>query len=217
MGAFVGRLIVLTGLVAAMVGGGVTPGWAESVLTRGNGAEPSTLDPHSTDGRSESNIFRDLFEGLVVYGPSGQILPGVAEAWELSDDSTVYTFHLRADAKWSDGGALTAEDFAYSLRRAVAPRPGSEPAANLAVIRNADAVMKGEKPATELGVEAVDPRTLKITLRGPTPYFLALLSSDNSALPVNRAAVEAGGAHWAEPGTLVSNGPYQLVDRKSVV
>ncbi len=185
---------------------------AESVLTRGNGAEPATLDPHATDGRAESNIFRDLFEGLVVYGPSGQIMPGMAEAWDISADGLSYTFHLRATAKWSNGTPVTAEDFVYSLRRAVTPRPGSEPSANLRVIRNAEDVMSGERAATELGVEAPNPLTLKISLRGPTPYFLALLSADDSALPVNRAAVEAHPDHWAEPGAMISNGPYQLAE-----
>jgi ABC-type oligopeptide transport system substrate-binding subunit len=153
---------------------------------------------------------RDLFEGLVVYGPSGQILPGVAEAWDISDDGLVYTFHLRSNAKWSNGDAVTAEDFAYSLRRAIAPRANVAQATSMAVIKNAEAVSKGEKPASELGIDVVDPLTLRITLRGPTPYFLALLSADNRATPVHRASVEASPDHWAEPGRLVSNGAYQL-------
>jgi ABC-type oligopeptide transport system substrate-binding subunit len=206
------RLFVGVGLTVTMVTGGGSAGLAESVLTRGNGAEPATLDPHATDGRNESNILRDLFEGLVVYGPTGHILPGVAEAWDISDDGTVYTFRLRSGAKWSNGDPITADDFVYSLRRAIAPRPGVDQAANMAVIKNADVVMKGEKPATELGVQAVDPQTLRITLRGPTPYFLALLSSDNRATPVHRASVEGNPGHWAEPGHLVSNGAYQLAE-----
>jgi len=212
MRALVHRLVIRGGLMAAIIAGSMAPALAESVLTRGNGAEPATLDPHSTDNRAESNILRDLFEGLVVYGPAGQIQPGVAEAWEVSDDGITYTFRLRAAAKWSNGDPITADDFVYSLRRAIAPRPGVDQASNMAVIKNAEAVMKGEKPATDLGVEAVDAKTLKITLRGPAPYFLALLSSDNRATPVHRATVEANGAHWAEPGKIVSNGAYQLAE-----
>ncbi|MEI8394391.1 MAG: peptide ABC transporter substrate-binding protein [Rhodospirillaceae bacterium] len=206
------RLFVRAGLIGAVVAGLTGPVLAESVLTRGNGAEPATLDPHATDGRTESNILRDLFEGLVVYGPGGRIIPGVAESWDVSDDSLVYTFHLRENAKWSNGDPISAEDFVYSLRRAVAGHIGGDIAMNMSVIRNAEQVLKGAKPITELGVEAADPRTLRISLRGPTPYFLALLSSDTHAIPVHRASVEKYGANWAEPGKLVSNGAYQLTE-----
>src|SRR3954464_7133784 len=78
-------------LVASIAFGVPRPANAESVLNRGNGGEPSTLDPHRTDGRIESNILRDLFEGLVITGPDGKVLPGVAESWQVSDDGRVYT------------------------------------------------------------------------------------------------------------------------------
>jgi len=206
------RLFVGAGLVTALVTGLTAPVFAEKVLTRGNGSEPATLDPHATDARTESNILRDLFEGLVVARPDGQVAPGIAESWDISDDNLTYTFHLRANAKWSNGDPITADDFVYSLRRSIAPRPGKADAANMEVIRNAEAVIKGEKPATELGVEAVDPRTVRITLRGPTPYFLALLASDNNAIPVHRPTVEKYGEHWAEPGKMVSDGAYTLAE-----
>ncbi len=206
------RLFIGAGLVIALVTGVTAPVLAEKVLTRGNGGEPKTLDPHFTDGRTESNIFRDLFEGLVVYRPHGKIDPGIAESWDISEDNLIYTFHLRTNAKWSNGDLITADDFVYSLRRSIAPQPGKDIAFNMAVIRNAEAVMKGQKPATDLAVEAVDPHTLRITLRGPTPYFLELLSSDNDALPVHRSSVEKYGAHWAEPGKMVSDGPYSLAE-----
>jgi len=193
----------------------ISPAAAESVLRRGNGGEPTTLDPHRTDGRIESNILRDLFEGLVVPGPDGSVQPGVAESWDASADGLVYTFHLRNNAKWSNGEPLTAADFLYSLRRAVAPQAGVDFAANLTVIKNADAVMAGKAQPGELGVEAVDPLTLRISLRGPTPYFLALLSSDNRALPVHRPTVERDGAEAFRLGTVVSNGAYRLVDWKA--
>jgi ABC-type oligopeptide transport system substrate-binding subunit len=212
MGGLINRLIAGVGLVVVLATGLAAPAQAEKVLTRGNGGEPATLDPHATDARTESNILRDLFEGLVVYGSQGQIIPGIAESWDISDDNLTYTFHLRPDAKWSNGDPITSDDFVYSLRRAIAPRPGKDFAFNMAVIRNAEAVMKGEKPATELGVEAVDPRTLRLVLRGPTPYFLALLAADNNAIPVHRATVEKYGEHWAEPGKMVSDGAYVLTE-----
>lgn len=183
---------------------------AETVFNRGNGGEPSTLDPHNTDGRIESNIFRDLFEGLVVYGPDGRFIPGVAESWEISHDGLTYTFHLRPNAKWSNGDPLTAEDFVYSFRRAVAPHPGAS-AANLRMIEGAEAVMGGGSP-DKLGVKAVDPATVRITLVTPTPFFLGVLSSDNMALPVHRATVEKNGDKWTDAGKMVSNGAYTLAD-----
>ncbi|PWC31488.1 hypothetical protein TSO352_31210 [Azospirillum sp. TSO35-2] len=189
----------------------LSPASAETVLNRGNGGEPVTLDPHLTDGRVESNIFRDLFEGLLVYGPDGRLLPGVAESWDVSEDGLTYSFHLRANAKWSNGDPITADDFIYSLRRAVAPH-GGPAAANLRLIEKADAVMAGTAPPTQLGVTATDPATLRIRLSTPAPYFLALLSSDNMALPVHRASVEANGDRWTEPGKLVSNGAYTLAE-----
>ncbi|MEI6986647.1 MAG: peptide ABC transporter substrate-binding protein [Rhodospirillaceae bacterium] len=213
MGGFINRTLFRVGLIAALLIGSAASSFAESVLTRGNGGEPTTLDPHATDGRTESTILRDLFEGLVVFGPGGRIIPGIAEAWEVSDDGITYNFHLRADARWSNGDSVTAEDFVYSLRRSIAPHKGGN-ASNMAVIRNAEAVMKGEKPPTELGVEAVNPQTLRIGLRGPTPYFLALISSDNNAMPVHKASVEKFGDMWAKPGNLIGTGAYQLTEWK---
>ena len=210
MGRLLNRLIIRVGLIVAVLMGIAGPGWAETVLMRGNGGEPGSLDPHATDGRIESNILRDLFEGLVVYGVGGRIIPGVAESWDISDDGTVYTFRLRPNAKWSNGDAITAEDFVYSLRRSIGPHQGGGYAFNMAVIRNADEVMNGKKPVEDLGVEAVDPQTVKITLRGPTPYFLALIAADNNATPVHRATIEKFGDKWTDSGNIVSNGAYML-------
>ena len=148
---------------------------AETVFNRGNGGEPSTLDPHYTDGRIESNIFRDLFEGLVVYGPDGRSRPGVAESWDVSADGLTYTFHLRANAKWSNGDPMTAEDFVYSLRRALAPHSGPS-AANLRMIENADAVMSGSATPDKLGVKALDPATVRIVLSISAPVRISTAS-----------------------------------------
>ncbi len=211
MGGLFNRLIVRVGLIAAVLSGLAGTALAETVLTRGNGGEPAALDPHTTDGRIESNVLRDLFEGLVVYGVGGRIVPGVAESWEISDDGTIYTFHLRPSAKWSNGDPVTAEDFVYSLRRAISPHQGGS-ASSMAVIRNAEDVSKGKKPVEDLGVEAVDPQTVKFTLRGPTPYFLALIAADNNATPVHRATVEKFGEHWTDVGNIVSNGAYTLAE-----
>lgn len=181
------------------------------VMHWGNGADPGTLDPHKARGVPSSNIGRDLFEGLISEAPNGDLIPGVAESWDISEDGTTYTFHLREDARWSNGDPVTADDFVYSLRRSVDPATLSEYSFILEPIRNAAAITAGEMPSEELGVRAIDDRTLEIDLRGPTPYFLGLLTH-SASYPVHRASVEEFGDRYTRPGNLVSNGAYQLAE-----
>src|ERR1700704_2527082 len=176
-------------LASVLVLGGAFAAQAEQVLHRGNGAEPETLDPHKSTGVTEYNIEADLYEGLVTLTADGKQTPGAAESWDVSDDGTVYTFHIRPDAKWSNGDPLTADDFVYSLRRAVDPKTASDYAPMLKPIVNADEITNGKMDLTKLGVEAVDPHTLKITLTGPTPFILGILNH-NIAMPVHKATVE---------------------------
>jgi oligopeptide transport system substrate-binding protein len=197
-------LFISVGLVAAPM-----DARAESVLNRGNGAEPESLDPHKATGVPEANIIFDMLEGLTTRTADAQVGPGMASSWEVSDDGTVYTFHLR-DAKWSNGDPVTADDFVFSFQRAVSPATASDYAPILSVIKNADAITKGdEKDLTKLGVEAVDPKTVKITLNASTPYFLGLLAH-NIAFPVHKATVEKFGDKWTRPGNSVVNGPYMI-------
>jgi oligopeptide transport system substrate-binding protein len=183
--------------------------FAEVVYHRGNDADPETLDQHKTSTISEAHILRDMYEGLVIYDPKAQVIPGVATDWSVSDDNLVYTFNLRDDAKWSNGDPVTAEDFAFSLRRIVTPDTGAKYANILYPIKNAEAINKGEKQPEELGVEATDPHTLKITLENPTPYFLELLTHQ-TGLPVHPASVEKFGTDFVKPENIVTNGAYTL-------
>ena len=185
---------------------------AESILHRGNGAEPETLDVHRSSGVPEATIQRDLFEGLLTEGADGALLPGVAERWQVSADGLVYRFELRADARWSDGEPVVAGDFVYAIRRALAPETASDYAFILWPIANAEGYSKGEtRDPTALGVSAPDPRTLEIRLGAPTPYFLDLLTHHMS-YPVPRRAIEAHGNQWTRPGNLISNGAYRLAE-----
>ncbi|MDQ3732256.1 MAG: peptide ABC transporter substrate-binding protein [Pseudomonadota bacterium] len=183
----------------------------ETVLRKGNGAEPQTLDPHRAQGIPEANILRDLYEGLVSEAPDGRLVAGVARRWKISDGGRAYTFYLRENARWSNGVPLTAGDFAYSLRRCVDPATGSSYAAILLPIKNANAIINGRRPPQTLGVEALDPHTLKISLKAPTPYFLGLLTH-TTTYPVYRPAVEQHGAQFTQPDYSVSNGAYVLAD-----
>lgn len=183
---------------------------AEQILRRGNGEEPETLDPHLTVGLPGSRILRDLFEGLTTESPDGEIVPGVAQGWNISRDARTYTFYLRRGLVWSNGDPLTAEDFLFSLRRAADPRTAASAARMLLPVLNAREVLAGELPVEELGVSLLDEFTLQITLTGPTPYFLGLLAHP-IAFPVNRRNLEQFGDQFSRPGNLVSNGAYAVV------
>ena len=182
---------------------------AQTTYYRGSAGDPETLDPHKTSTVYEANILRDMLEGLVINDGVGEVVPGVATDWEVSDDGTTYTFTLREDAAWSNGDPVTAEDFAYSLRRIMDPATGAKYATVLYPILNAEAVNKGEMDPSELGVRAVDDTTLQIKLEQPTPYFIELLTHQ-TGLPVHPASVEEHGADFVQAENYVSNGPYTL-------
>jgi oligopeptide transport system substrate-binding protein len=182
---------------------------ADQVLRWGNGAEPQTLDPHRSEGVPSSNIGRDLFEGLINEAPNGDLVPGAAESWTISDDGKTYTFALRRNARWSNGDPITARDWVYSLRRSLDPQTLSAYTFILYPIVNARKIAAGELPTSELGARAIDEHTLEIQLANPTPYFLGLLSH-SSSYAVHRASIETYGDRFTRPGNLVSNGAYML-------
>ena len=179
------------------------------ILHRGNGTEPQSLDPHRAEGVPSSNILRDLFEGLVAEAPNGELIPGAAQAWEISEDGLTYTFTLRPDGRWSNGDPVTAKDFEFGLRRSADPETLSRYSSVLAPISNARAVIAGELPPEALGVEALDERTLVIRLESPTPYFLGLLTH-STCYAVHPDTVRAHGANWSRVETHVGNGAYRL-------
>lgn len=179
------------------------------VLRYGNGDEPGSLDPAQAQGVPAANVLHDLYEGLVITGDQAQIVPGVAKSWDISDDRLTYIFHLRPDARWSNGQPVTAADFVYSLRRAVAPKTASPYADIHNPIVNAEAIIDNQKPADSLGVKALDERTLRITLKEPTPFFLQTLAHPSSD-PVYPPAVKKWGDSFTQPGHAVTNGAYQM-------
>ena len=187
---------------------------AEVVLHRGNGGEPQTLDQAHTSIDVEANILKDLFEGLTAHDAAGAIIPGMAESWTVSGDGLTYTFKLRADAKWSNGDPVTANDFVYSFRRIEDPATAANYATILYPIKNAEAINTAKDSSMsldQLGIKALDDKTLEITLERATPYFLELLAHQ-TALPVEQANVEKFGADFVKPGNMVSNGAYMLTE-----
>ncbi|HYD30379.1 MAG TPA: peptide ABC transporter substrate-binding protein [Azospirillaceae bacterium] len=213
----IGRRTLLGWIGAAWIGVMLvlSAGAAEAQMTlrRGNGADPRTLDPHRATAIPDTHVVYDLFEGLVTRDSKGGVIPGVAERWEVAEEGTVYTFHLRTNARWSNGDPVTADDFVYSLRRALDRTATGEAAPLLFGIRHADEVMTGTRPPTVLGVEARDPRTLVIRLKVPAPTLLQRLALP-IAMPVHRASQTEFKEQWAEPGKLVSNGAFVLTDRR---
>jgi oligopeptide transport system substrate-binding protein len=182
-----------------------------TVLQRGNGGEPGTLDPHLAEESASGQIVRDLYEGLTAEAADSAIVPGVARAWELDAAGTSYTFHLREDASWSNGEPVVAADFVFALRRSLNPETAAPLAEMLWPIRNARAISEQRMPVADLGVRAIDSSTLVIELESPTPYFLALLANP-IAFPVHEATLAEHGRRFARPGVKVSNGAYRLTE-----
>jgi oligopeptide transport system substrate-binding protein len=210
----------LLGMLLASCGShetNVQRGNREQVLYRGIGPELPDLDPHLATGISEYNVLSALLEGLVAEDPVDlHPVPGVAERWEISTDSRVYLFHLRADARWSDGAPVTASDFIASFRRVLTPAFGAQHATLLYPVLNAEAFHCGRlADFGAVGFAALDEHTLRITLERPTPYFLSLLSHP-AWLPVPMSTiarygpVDRPGTPWARPGRFVGNGPFVL-------
>ncbi|OTA15143.1 periplasmic murein peptide-binding protein precursor [Xenorhabdus vietnamensis] len=184
---------------------------AKQVLVRNNGSEPQSLDPHKIEGVPESNVARDLFETLVINGPNGEILPGVSESWEHNQDFKVWTFHLRKDAKWSNGDPVTAQDFVYSWRRVTDPNTASPYASFLqyAHILNVDDIIRGKQKPETLGIKALDDHKLQLTLSEAVPYLVRLFVHPTTS-PVHRATIEKYGERWTQPQNFVGNGAYKL-------
>jgi oligopeptide transport system substrate-binding protein len=175
-----------------------------------NGAEPETIDPALATGQLDGRICYALFDGLYHFDRFGKPQPGIATSYDLSDDATVYTFHLRPDAKWSNGDAVTANDFVESWKRALLPETASEYAYVFYYIKNAAPFNEGTlKEFEQVGVHAIDTNTLRVELNNPTLYFLSLCSFW-TYLPVHMPTVKRYGDDWIKPGKIVGNGAFTL-------
>lgn len=173
--------------------------------------EPDGIDPNVTSNSFASPFLSNCFEGLVTYNENSELVPGLAEKWDISEDGKIYTFHLRKDLKWSDGSPLTSKDFLYSIQRVLKPETAAQYLSMVTdYIENAQEVYDGKKPVEELGVEAPDDNTLVIRLIDPAPFFIDILSM-NVFAPVQAATVEANDDKWTlSPETYVVNGPFKI-------
>ncbi len=192
--------------LSATLAGGLA---AQDVLRVGNMGEPATLDPHHVAGVWENRIIGDLFMGLTTEAQDGSVVPGAAESWTVSDDGLTYTFKLR-DHSWSDGTPVTADDFVFALRRILHPETAAKYASLLYPIKNAEELNSAKMQGMEnLGVRAVDAKTLEVTLKAPTPYFIEQLTH-YTAFPVPKHLVEKFGDDWIKKEHIASNGAYVL-------
>ena len=154
-------------------------------------------------------MIRDLFEGLTAVGPDGKPVPAAAESWTVSADGREYRFRLREGLRWSNGDPLVARDFVVGMQRLVDPATASQYAQILEPVVNAAAIVRGERPVTELGVEAPDDRTVVVRLANPAPYLLGLMSHP-STFPAHASALAAHGERPARAGQVISNGAFVL-------
>ncbi len=184
------------------------------VFHRGNQAEPATLDPHQAGTAWENEIIGDLFVGLTTEDAEARTIPGAAESWTTSPDGLVWTFKLRAGLVWSDGVPVKASDFVFGFRHLLDPKTAAQYASIQYAIKNAAAVNSGRLSPDQVGVRAIDERTVEISLESPTPYLPGTMTHYTS-FPLPEHAYKKYGDAWVKPGNMVSNGAYTLVDWKA--
>lgn len=175
--------------------------------------EPDGIDPGITNNSFASTFLSNCFEGLVTYDEEGNVVAGVAESWDISEDGTVYTFHLRDGLKWNDGSALTANDFVYAYKRVLDPATGGQYVNMLTdYVAGAAEYYAGEGSEEDLGIQALDDQTLEITLIQPASWFIDMLTMwvwD----PVQEATITANGDQWTNsPETYICDGPFEITD-----
>jgi oligopeptide transport system substrate-binding protein len=196
--------VATAGLMAALMTGAASA----VTLNMMNGSEPGSIDPHQASGDWENRIIGDYLEGLMAEDANAEAIPGQAESYEVSEDGLVYTFKLRDGIQWSDGTPVTAGDFVFAFQRLFNPATASDYAYLQFPIKNGSEIAEGAvTDFNELGVKAIDDKTLEITLEGPTPFFLQALTH-YTAYPVPKHVIDEVGDAWTQIDNIVSNGPY---------
>jgi len=174
------------------------------------GSEPESLDPQVSTGQPEARIYLALYEGLTEYHPvTGEAMPAIAERWEPNADNSEFTFHLRHNARFSNGDPITAGDFVYTLRRGLAPALAARAAYLAYYIKGAQAYNEGRGRAEDIGIQAIDDFTLKITLTQPLPFLDGLMAHQFfRVLP--QKTIEKYGDAWTEPAHIVTSGAFKV-------
>jgi peptide/nickel transport system substrate-binding protein/oligopeptide transport system substrate-binding protein len=183
----------------------------EKILSVQVGPNPETIDPALNSAVDGGNMLLHSHECLLALDESGNLIPGQAESYEVSEDGLTWTFHLREGLKWSDGSDLTANDFVYSFKRVCDPAVAAPYAETvLGMVEGFDEAAAGDLDA--LQVVAEDDTTLVINLSSPCSYF-GSLAAFATLSPVQQATVEANGDAWAtQASTYISNGPFYIAE-----
>ena len=212
---FVGLAAAATGMLAASgVAGGTALAHADEGTDRylvwNLSAEPASWDPTTNSESIADYLVTQLFEGL-TYPTADGFEPGVAESWDVSDDGLTYTFHLRDNAKWSDGTPVTAKDFEYSWRRICDPAVASDALQAMTdYVQGAQEYFEGTGSRDDVKATALDDYTFEVVLKNAAPFFPELVAND-VYMPVQQATVEANGEGWEKkPETCIGNGPFKM-------
>ena len=219
------HLLLTTILSLGLSAGLSTPVWADKHPVSGEELAANqtytywmldsikSIDPNLATSVEDSDVIRSLVEGMYNEDATGALVPAGALSYELSADLTTYTFKLRPEAKWSNGDPVVAGDYVYGWQRLIDPATASEYAwyMELMQVANAGAITRGEVPASELGVKAIDDLTLEVRIEAPLPYFPKMLSH-TSTYPINKKAIDQFGAEWTKPGNFIGNGAYVLTE-----
>jgi ABC-type oligopeptide transport system substrate-binding subunit len=172
--------------------------------------EPQTLDPQIANDSSAVTVIQALYEGLVRLDENNQPYAGVAEKWESNSNHTVFTFHLRKDAQWSNGDSVTAYDFIFAFVRALSPSTKSTTCQSMFCIKNAREIHAGSMSSDKLGVTAEDEYTLVVQLAYPYEEFPALTAT-TPFMPCNKKFfTSTAGKYGLEAKTTLSNGPFNI-------
>jgi oligopeptide transport system substrate-binding protein len=194
-------------------GGGAA---AEQVITVNWGTEPPSLDPGLASDTTSAAIIFNIMDPLITLDDDLNPVENAAESYEVSEDGETVTLTLRDDLEWTNGDPVTAEDYEWSWKRTVSPELGADYAYQFFGIVGASdynscdpAADDCDALAEEMGVEAVDERTLRVTLTSPQPWFIQQMAH-TSFIAVHRPTVEQFGENWTEPANIVTNGPFRL-------
>ncbi|MEK3805347.1 ABC transporter substrate-binding protein [Metabacillus sp. SLBN-84] len=181
----------------------------EKILYLNNGAEPTSFDPVIGFDAVSWNALNNLMEGLTRLGKDHEPEAAIAEKWDVSEDGKTYTFHIREDAKWSNGDDLTANDFVFAWKRLLNPETGSGAAFLGYFIEGGEAYNSGTGSADDVKVKAVDEKKFEVTLISPQAYFLSVIANP-AFFPVNEKVATENPEWFAEADSFVSNGPFTL-------
>lgn len=203
-------MLSLAMAVTIFAGCGSTKSSNTKAITATIASEPASIDPSLNKSLDGGTYINCAFEGLTTYDKEGKIAAGTAEKWETSADNLVWTFHIRKDAKWSDGQDLTAKDFVYSWKRTVDPKTASDYAYYIYFIKNGEEINANGADLNTLGVKAVDDKTLEVTLKAPCSFFTEIVAFP-SLVPQREDVISANPDKWTlDTKTYIGNGPYVL-------